>query len=219
MSLEHFLYSLFWRKLPFKYSVFQGSNWDIKSPSQLVNGTIPFSIHNQRTIVSSVICLFFPGCPATVIWLIVAVCILSIQGMFLRWSRTNIAIKCFERFVPFIANFDTSTSVVLINFTVRISTASPHVDPNLILGRVSHAVFQIALVFTSKFFSQASAAPNGTRSKISTIDYCYLTAVAFAFIKSGSIRQACSFIKNSESIKLLPLHFDYFWHDLSQRSY
>jgi hypothetical protein len=96
-----------------------------------------FAIESVSLSVALISSLFFSSRPSSIRLFVVPVYVReSIKAMLRRWPWTNIGKKHCEVF-PFIGDFNTSSAIVRIVWALRISAATEHPTPSLILRSTS----------------------------------------------------------------------------------
>ncbi len=105
-----------------------------------VFSALSFPVPCNHSCSSGVAFLNVRSFPRTVFRRITQIVITALNGMFIRWARPHVLIEVYERMPPSLTYFYSATSIVAINFTVRIVTALKHPSPYAIFRRARHSV-------------------------------------------------------------------------------
>lgn len=99
-----------------------------------------FSVGGQGSVASRITRLFFVGYPVTVFWGVVSLVIAAIQFVFIR-RRFSYILKKYLKIIPLRTNPDSSTTVIDVGLTSRISTSRQHIRPDSVDTRPRPTVF------------------------------------------------------------------------------
>lgn len=90
---------------------------------------------------SAVAALLLWSCPVAIIRAVRSIVILAVKLVYRRWTLAHIGKEVIEQ-TPLVANGDSTSSVVRVTPSLRIEATGFHGTPDVILGRVGHAVPQ-----------------------------------------------------------------------------
>lgn len=142
------------------------------------------AINFNVNIAACISHLLFRSRPPAVRGGIVSVDIFPVDRMFVGRLFTHVCQKVFERLLPSIADYDTSTSVVLKLSVIRIITASLHKLPSAPFWRSRQAMLGRLTVFpdllSGDLFGQTATTKCGA-ADIRCSRHSLISAVAFAF--------------------------------------
>jgi hypothetical protein len=114
--------------------------------------------------------LFPSGRPATILRLVIAVVVDTVDRMFSGRTTAHVGQECSER-LPTVANADAASAVVLEPNVVRIAAPSLHALPDFVFGRrLPVRTFAVTRVraATTVISASASATQDATSAKLST---------------------------------------------------
>ncbi len=100
------------------------------------------TIEFNKTISSSIICLFFAAGPKTIIWIITFFIVFSFKCMFGRRSVAHVRIPIFK-YMPFMTNRYPSPAVIFKGWLLWILATLNHILPNFINFCSRHFVSEI----------------------------------------------------------------------------
>ncbi len=115
-------------------------------------------IERDHAAVPAIRCLFYPCRPANVVRLIAAVIVDSIDAVFSRWTRANVAEERFKRIEPTGAQKYAPSAVVFEGTSSRIRAAFLNAAPDHIFTGPSvlpslsmcHSAWMVSLVATAR---------------------------------------------------------------------
>lgn len=167
------------------------------------------SVNSNAMVVSAVIVLGRPVCPANIARFVIAVVIYAVNAMV--WGRliSNIAIKRLKRIYPFFADLYATTSVVFKAFIGWAITSVFHVLPCFVFRRFGHAMSSHS--FNGNFFTKASATLHFFGSKAIGSNRNYVSARTAAL--PSCVFTVFNLFKNCQAAKTLAGKINKWWHN------
>lgn len=99
--------------------------------------------------LSLIAILLAAGCPATIVWGVIAVVVDAVNGVIGRWLWTHVENKIAENTPP-LADCDAAFPVVLIIAAIRVIAALKHVRPCSIFWRTMPRMVTARAIFCKK---------------------------------------------------------------------
>lgn len=99
---------------------------------------LSFAAPRKKTVVASIISLFFSRGPSTIIRRVVAIIVYAVKRTSF-WRRSHIGVEILEG-LPSFAYADSSSSVSGKTRVIAVLATNPHRYPNCVHGAIAHAV-------------------------------------------------------------------------------
>ena len=143
--------------------------------------------------------------PSAVARFVVSIYINTINRCSDKWARSNVSDECFKRRLPFFADADTATAVILVIWAMLGTTAHSHVHPTMIFGAKASAagIAMLQAPLRCDFGEIAATAARAPRFKLVAIDGWTNCAAIAPAIPVWLHECADSTTKNGETIKFV----------------
>lgn len=154
-------------------------------------------------------------CPSAISRIVVVAIVYPIEGM-LRARLSSHVLQENIKAKPFLADLDTSASVIAEMLSRRVFASAAHLLPSSIFRsskrRILSCFSVLQLAGCAKLSTQASAALCVASLKVLRSGFSGLTARALTQIPYASALSSRDFSDNSKSSKLFPNHRYFRWH-------
>lgn len=138
-----------------------------------------FAVMSQKSVCETVVALFLSCCPFAVTGFIVAVVVLSLNGIVRTGHQSHI-FKERPEILPAITDHDASAAVSFPHAMFGVVTAAQHFSPTGILGTLAYRPRGVA-VLESVFYSLTPTTIGFAGSEVTANQYLFVSAGADAF--------------------------------------